>query len=120
MSARCSAQALAVMSALAGEPAAWRHGYDLAAETGLRPGTLYPVLVWLADQQLVAARWSGGEPRRHQYRLTAAGLAVAGIAVPGTVVPGAAPTGPAAPGARHRPASRRRLAVPRPVSGAGA
>ena len=118
MSARCSAQALAVMSALAGEPAAWRHSYDLAAETGLRPGTLYPVLVRLADQQLVVARWSGGEPRRHQYRLTAAGLAVAGIAVPG-----AAPAGPAAPGARgarHRPASRRRLAVPRPVSGVGA
>jgi PadR family transcriptional regulator PadR len=114
MSARCSAQALAVMSALAGEPAAWRYGYDLAAETGLRPGTLYPVLLRLADQQLVAARWSGGEPRRHQYRLTAAGLAV------GIAVPAEAPTGPAAPGARNRPASRRRLAVPRPVSGAGA
>ena len=43
-----SAQTLAVLAALATEPSAWRHGYDLARETGLKSGTLYPILVRLA------------------------------------------------------------------------
>ena len=59
----------------------WRHGYELAKETGLRSGTLYPVLIRLADRGLVEACWEdeqpAGRPRRHLYRLTPDGLAAA-------------------------------------------
>jgi PadR family transcriptional regulator len=74
-----SAQTRAVFTALAGGD--WRHGYDLAKETGLKSGTLYPILIRLADRGYVAARWEdeqpAGRPRRHLYRLTAAGREVA-------------------------------------------
>ena len=76
-----SAQALAVLAALAARPSAWRHGYDLARETGLKSGTLYPILVRLAGREIVQACWEDGEPagrpRRHLYRLTSDGLAAA-------------------------------------------
>ena len=45
-----SAQAVNVLRALAADPARWRYGYDLAAEVHLKSGTLYPVLVRLADR----------------------------------------------------------------------
>jgi PadR family transcriptional regulator, regulatory protein PadR len=102
-----SARALAVLAALVVRPAAWRQGYDLARVTGLKSGTLYPILVWLADREIVQARWEEGEPagrpRRHLYRLSSDGLA----AVPAlAVVP--------APAARAawagRAAAPRRLA----------
>jgi PadR family transcriptional regulator len=82
-----SAQTLAVLAALAAEPSDWRHGYDLARETGLKSGTLYPILIRLADRDLVDACWEeeqpAGRPRRHLYRLTDAGLAAALAAAPG-------------------------------------
>ena len=69
---RLSVQTLGVLSALTAEPSTWRHGYDLAKETGLKSGTLYPILVRLADRNLVEARWEdeqpAGRPRRHLYR----------------------------------------------------
>lgn len=64
------------------QPSEWRHGYSLAKQTGLKSGTLYPILIRLADRGLVEACWQEepvvGRPRRHLYRLTADGLAVAG------------------------------------------
>ena|ERR1700722_16583893 len=82
-----SAQTLAVLAALAAEPSGWRHGYDLARETGLKSGTLYPILIRLADRELVEACWEdeqpAGRPRRHLYRLTGGGLAAAQTAAPG-------------------------------------
>jgi PadR family transcriptional regulator PadR len=76
-----SAQTLSVLSALCEEPSQWRHGYALAGQTGLKSGTLYPILIRLADRGLVEACWqeepAPGRPRRHLYRLTAAGLASA-------------------------------------------
>jgi len=78
---RLSVQALSLLSALEQAPAAWRHGYELAKETGLRSGTLYPVLIRLADRGLVEACWEdeqpAGRPRRHLYRLTPDGFAAA-------------------------------------------
>ena len=60
---------------------AWRHGYDLAKETGLRSGTLYPLLMRLSEQGLLEQRWQEAErpglPPRHVYRLTASGVALA-------------------------------------------
>ena len=54
-----SAQTLAVLAALAARPSDWRHGYDLARETGLKSGTLYPILVRLADREIVAGLLGG-------------------------------------------------------------
>ena len=76
-----SAQTLSVLAALCQEPSQWQHGYALAKQTGLKSGTLYPILIRLADRDLVEACWQDepapGRPRRHLYRLTAAGLASA-------------------------------------------
>jgi PadR family transcriptional regulator, regulatory protein PadR len=82
---KLSAQTLAVLRALAAEPSRWRHGYDLARETGLKSGSLYPILVRLADREMVEARWEEGQPagrpKRHLYRLTDDGLAAASAAL---------------------------------------
>ncbi len=95
-----SAQVLAVLAALAVRPSAWRHGYDLARETGLKSGTLYPILVRLADREIVQACWEEGEPAgpagRYLYRLTSDGLAAA-MAAPAPVTRAARPGRAAAP-----------------------
>src|ERR1700733_3702480 len=72
-----SKQAINVLRTLAADPARWRYGYDLAGEVGLKSGSLYPILVRLADRGLLAAKWEPareGKPPRHLYRLTPAGL----------------------------------------------
>ena len=80
-----SAQTLSVLAALCDQPSQWQHGYGLARQTGLKSGTLYPILIRLADQGLVEACWQDeprpGRPRRHLYRLTATGLASATTAL---------------------------------------
>ena len=89
--------------ALCDEPSEWRHGYALAKQTGLKSGTLYPILIRLADRELVEACWQDepqpGRPRRHLYRVTADGLAAAALA--------AAAEPPARPGARAARTGRR-------------
>jgi len=76
--ANISPQTQAVLAALSAQPQAWRYGYDLARETGLKSGTLYPLLIRLADQGFLEAEWrqplQPGRPARHAYRLTGAGL----------------------------------------------
>jgi PadR family transcriptional regulator PadR len=78
---RFSAQTLSVLTVLEADPASWQHGYLLARQTGLRSGTLYPILIRLAERGLVEACWEDGQPagrpRRHLYRLSSDGLAVA-------------------------------------------
>jgi PadR family transcriptional regulator, regulatory protein PadR len=80
-----SAQTLAVLAELCATPSRWRHGYGIARDTGLKSGTLYPVLIRLADRGLVEACWEdeqpAGRPRRHLYRLTPEGLAAATAAL---------------------------------------
>jgi len=70
-----------VLRALAADTSAWRYGYDLGAEVGLKAGTLYPILMRLSDRGLLEARWESeppaGRPPRHLYRLTGAGVAAA-------------------------------------------
>ena len=71
-----SAQAINVLRALAADPARWRYGYDLAAEVHLKSGSLYPMLVRLADRGLLETSWEPGQgsrPPRHLYRLSLAG-----------------------------------------------
>lgn len=78
MNRRLSPQALAVLSALAEPPLRERHGYDLGRQVGLKAGSLYPILIRLADRGLVAASWEvdspPGRPRRHLYRILGAGV----------------------------------------------
>jgi DNA-binding PadR family transcriptional regulator len=75
---RPSRQTAEVLAALAADPPAWRHGYELGLEVGLRSGSLYPILVRLSDRELLESRWEAhppaGRPPRHLYRLTATGL----------------------------------------------
>jgi PadR family transcriptional regulator, regulatory protein PadR len=82
---RFSAQTLSVLAALEVDPAAWLHGYLIAKQTGLASGTLYPILIRLADRRLIEARWEdeqpAGRPRRHLYRLTGEGLVAARTAL---------------------------------------
>ena len=70
-----------MLAALLEEPDAWRHGYDLSRQTDLRSGTLYPILMRLAEQGLLEEDWEPaaipGRPQRHVYRLTSAGVAAA-------------------------------------------
>jgi len=104
-----SDQTLAVLADLCATPAQWRHGYGIAADTGLKSGTLYPVLVRLAERGLVEARWEdeqpAGRPRRHLYRLTPEGLATATAALARAGSAGQSPAGARA-GRRYRPAAR--------------
>ena len=89
-----SPQTLQVLRALAAAPARWRYGYELGSETGLKAGSLYPILVRLADRGLLEAIWEEspppGRPARHLYRLTPQGRELAAGAAPAAVpVPGA-------------------------------
>lgn len=76
-----SKQTLAALAAFLSQPHAWRYGYDLARETGLSSGTLYPLLIRLHDQGFLEAEWrpsvKAGRPPRHAYRLTASGIVLA-------------------------------------------
>jgi PadR family transcriptional regulator, regulatory protein PadR len=76
-----SPQTRALLAALLERARRWRHGYELSKETGLRSGTLYPLLIRLTEQGLLEARWEepgrAGLPPRHAYRLTGAGIALA-------------------------------------------
>jgi DNA-binding PadR family transcriptional regulator len=76
-----SEQTTAVLLALAQAPAEWRYGYDLCQETGLKAGSMYPILIRLADRGLLKTTWEteipAGRAPRHLYRLTEAGLELA-------------------------------------------
>lgn|SRR5574341_1402481 len=76
-----STQTTAVLLALAEDPTAWRYGYELCQQTGLKAGSMYPILMRLADRSLLETTWESdmpvGRPPRHLYRLTNAGLELA-------------------------------------------
>jgi DNA-binding PadR family transcriptional regulator len=70
-----------VVFALAETPTTWRYGYDLCRQLGLHAGSMYPILMRLADRRLLETTWESaapaGRPPRHLYRLSAAGRALA-------------------------------------------
>ena len=74
---RISPQTAAVLRALADQGSGWSHGYELCSRLGLKAGTLYPILMRLADRDQVEAVWEDvvpqGRPPRHLYRLSRAG-----------------------------------------------
>lgn len=54
-----------------------RYGFDIAAATGLRGGTVYPILRRLEEEDLVSSSWEPveigrreGRPPRKYYRLS--------------------------------------------------
>jgi DNA-binding PadR family transcriptional regulator len=76
-----SPQTLRVLRLLVEEPSVWHYGYEISRRTGLQSGTLYPILIRLADQGWLETRWAAperpGRPARHTYRLTAEGARAA-------------------------------------------
>lgn len=62
---------------------AHRYGYDLMKASGLKSGTLYPMLARLEQEGVVVSSWEerledlAGRPRRRYYRLTGEGVRVA-------------------------------------------
>jgi PadR family transcriptional regulator PadR len=72
-----SPQTLRLLDAMLGEPDRWWYGYELHRRLGLPSGTLYPILIRLAERGLLEARWEPparpGRPPRHLYRVTAEG-----------------------------------------------
>jgi PadR family transcriptional regulator PadR len=80
-SRKLSDQALALLNVLLEQPRKWRHGYDLSRDTGLKSGTLYPILMRLCERGLLESKWEEssepGRPPRHMYKLTSAGGALA-------------------------------------------
>jgi len=72
-----SRQTLQVLDAFLEAPRDWKYGYDISRNTGLKSGTLYPILMRLADRKLLETSWETvepGKPPRHLYRLTPDGL----------------------------------------------
>jgi len=78
---RISKQTLDLLESFLNQAGQWRYGYDLSRETGLKSGTLYPLLLRLAEEKWLEARWEEperrGRPPRHVYRLTARGVKAA-------------------------------------------
>jgi DNA-binding PadR family transcriptional regulator len=74
---RVSLQTISVLRALKEIPGSWSYGYDLSKLTGIRSGTLYPILARFHDEGWLDTKWTDaegpGRPPRHLYRLTATG-----------------------------------------------
>ena len=77
---RVSRQTIEVLGAFLEKHQNWRYGYDISRDTGLKSGTLYPILIRLAEHKLLETSWEAteaGKPPRHLYRLTREGLRLA-------------------------------------------
>jgi DNA-binding PadR family transcriptional regulator len=68
-----------VLRVLVNDPDGQHYGTALMAETGLRSGSLYPILTRLEDAGWITGEWEDvdehvvGRPRRRYYTLTANG-----------------------------------------------
>ena len=65
-----------------------RYGFDIIDGTGLRSGTVYPILRRLEDAAVLRSHWERldaatreGRPPRRYYELTADGVALARLAM---------------------------------------
>jgi DNA-binding PadR family transcriptional regulator len=96
MAPRLTVQVQLVLQALLRDPATEMYGLELSEETGLQPGTAYPILLRLEGEGWVASRWEDIDPRamkrpaRRYYRLTADGAVQASAALAGARRPKAA------------------------------
>jgi len=90
-SIRLSSQTRMLLSAVLERASQWHYGYDLSRVTGLKAGTLYPILMRLSDAGWLETRreepTAPGRPSRHMYRLTQDGRAAARAATNDAPVP---------------------------------
>lgn len=81
LSRTLSPAARKVLAALLERQGLWCHGYYLSNITGVKSGTLYPLLGRLEKLGHLEAEWqtasNGSAPPRHAYRLTQRGLKLA-------------------------------------------
>jgi PadR family transcriptional regulator, regulatory protein PadR len=94
---RITTQTASVLAGLLAREEAW--GFEISRETGLKAGTIYPILARLEAAGWVEGRWEDpehgrdtGRPPRRYYRLTTAGRARAVHAT--TAAPGVRPPRP--------------------------
>jgi PadR family transcriptional regulator PadR len=85
---RLTLQTELVLRAMLAEPGAQRYGLELRDETGLRSGTIYPIIARLEHAGWLAGSWedpgehvAAGRPRRRYYRLTGEGAELAREAI---------------------------------------
>ena len=77
---RMTGPLLKVLGQLLDDPAAEVYGLELMRSTGLKSGTLYPLLDRMVTEGWLDARWEevdpaeAARPRRRFYRLTGAGV----------------------------------------------
>lgn len=76
---RMTLQTQLVLRAMLVDPSQHHYGPELSKATGLKTGTLYPILARLEQAQWVASSWEdidpseAGRPARRYYRLTPVG-----------------------------------------------
>jgi PadR family transcriptional regulator, regulatory protein PadR len=74
-----SNQTLSVLHAINNAPQDWSYGLEISKATGLKSGSLYPILMRCNERGLLESCWlepeKPGRPPRHGYRITKAGLA---------------------------------------------
>ena len=72
-----SRQTLAALEFLAQSPDQWRYGLEIAKATGLKSGSLYPLLKRCEERNMLESQWlepsEEGRPPRHAYRITPMG-----------------------------------------------
>lgn len=85
---RMTPQTIAVLRVLLEDPTASRYGLDIARQSGIKTGTLHPMLARLQAAGLIESFWEDpadhevqGRPRRRYYRLTGHGATLARQAV---------------------------------------
>jgi len=72
-----------VLDVFMATPTRAQYGLDIATETGLKPGTLYPILARLESCGWLVSNWEevdqheARRPRRRYYSLTADGVLAA-------------------------------------------
>jgi PadR family transcriptional regulator, regulatory protein PadR len=77
MKTKLTPQTLRILDAFLDGPLDWKYGYEISRNTGLKSGTLYPILMRLAERKLLDTAWEAGEPGkppRHMYRFTPEGM----------------------------------------------
>lgn len=76
-----SKQTRRVLYLLADEAARGWYGYEISKATGLKSGSLYPMLMRLSEQGYLNSEWEAsakqGRPPRHVYTLSAQGRRLA-------------------------------------------
>jgi PadR family transcriptional regulator PadR len=77
MKLRATRQTTMVLAEFLCSEKEWRYGYDISRSTDLKSGTLYPILMRLAEHRMLETNWDAteeGKPPRHMYKLTSDGL----------------------------------------------